>query len=387
MITLILKNSSGVDELSTILIKLVKSDLLKPLTTIINQSLHTGIFPDKLKIAKVIPLFKKGEPTLIENYRPISLLPAISKIFERVIFNEMNAYFTLNNLFYDKQYGFRKYHSTELAALNVVDTIVNHMDNGNTPFAVYLDLSKAFDTLNHSILLDKLKFYGFRGTSINLIKHYLSNRKQCVEIDRLRSSYINISTGVPQGSILGPLLFIIYMNDLPNASRLFKCIIYADDTTLIANLNDFYAKHDSGININILNDELEKIISYWLLVNKLSLNKLKSKFMLFHQPQKRVTIPKLKINNTLIECVDEFNYLGLIINKHLKWNSLVNKIGNKISQTIGVINKLKHLIPQKTLLTIYNSLILPHINYCILAWGHDSNRILKLKKKSNSIYC
>ena len=246
---------------------------------------------------------------------------------------------------------------------------------------VYLDLSKAFDTLNHSILLDKLKFYGFRGTSINLIKQYLSIRKQCVEIDRFRSSYINISTGVPQGSILGSLLFIIYMNDPPSASRLFKCIIYADDTTLIANLNDFYAKHDSELNINIINDELEKI-SYWLLVNKLSLNKLKSKFMLFHQPQKRVTIPKLKINNTLIECVDEFNYLGLIISKHLKWNSHVNKIENKISQTIGVINKLKHLIPQKTLLTIYNSPILPHLNYCILAWGHDSNRILKLQKKA-----
>ena len=104
--------------------------------------------------------------------------------------------------------------------------------------------------------------------------------------------------------------------------------------------------------------------------------------MLFHQPQKRVTIPKLKINNTLIECVDEFNYLGLIINKHLKWNSHVNKIGNKLSQTIGVINKLKHLIPQKTLLTIYNCLILPHNNYCILAWGHDSNRSLKLPKKA-----
>ena len=238
----------------------------------------------------------------------------------------------------------------------------------------------------HSILLDKPKFYGFRGTSINLIKHYLSNRKQCVEIDRIRSSYINISTGVPQGSILGPLLFIIYMNDLPNASRSFKCIFYADVTTLIANLNDFYAKHDSGLNINILNDELEKI-SYWLLVNKLSLNKLKTKFMLFHQPQKRVKIPKLKINNTLIECVDEFNYLGLIINKHLKWNSHVNKIRNKISQTISVINEPQHLIPQKTLLTIYNSLILPHINYCILAWSHDSNRILKLQKKNISNYC
>ena len=148
----------------------------------------------------------------------------------------------------------------------------------------------------------------------------------------------------------------------------------------------FYAKHDSGLNIDILNDELEKI-SYWLLINKLSLNKLKSKFMLFYQPQKRVTIQKFKINNTLIERVDECNYLGLIINKHLKWNSHVNKIGNKISQTIGVISKLKNLIPQKhnwpvgPVLTIYNSLIISHINYCILAWGHDSNRILKLKKK------
>ena len=186
------KNSSGADELSTILIKLVKSDLLEPLTTIINQSLHTGIFPDKLKIAEVIFKKKKGDPTLIEHYRPISLLPAISKIFQRVIFNQMNDYFTLNNLFCDKQYGFRKYHSTELADLNVVDIIVNHMENGNTPSAIYLDLSKAFDTLNHSISLDKLKFYGF-FTSINLIKHYLSNRKQCVEIDRFRSSYIYIS--------------------------------------------------------------------------------------------------------------------------------------------------------------------------------------------------
>ena len=208
------------------------------MTTTVNQSLTTDIFPDNLKLAKVIPLFKKGDPTSINNYRPISLLLALSKIFKRVIYNQINNYFTLNNPYYERQYGFRSKHSTELAALDIIDTITSRMEKGNIPITIYLDSSKAFDTLNHTILMNKLKFYGIQGRSLNLSENFLKNRKQCVEINNIRSAFTYILTGVPQGSILRPLLFIIYMNDIPFASTIFKTIIYADDTTLLANLSD-----------------------------------------------------------------------------------------------------------------------------------------------------
>ena len=168
------KNSTGVDDISTS----VKFDLLKAVTTTVNQSLTTGIFPDNLKLAEVIPLFKKGDPTSINNYRPISLLSALSKIFERVIYNQINNYFTLNNRYYEGQYGFRSKHSTELAALDIIDTITSRMVKGNIPITIYLDLSKAFDTLNHIILLDKFKFYGIQGSSLNLIENYLKTMRR-----------------------------------------------------------------------------------------------------------------------------------------------------------------------------------------------------------------
>ena len=203
------KSSSGHDGLSSIQLKFISDDIVATLTNIINQSLCTGIFPDSLKIAKISPIYKKGDAHITDNYRPISLLPVLSKIFEKVVFLQVYDYFVENNLLYDSQYGFRKYHSTEFAALEFTDKIISNLDQGKLPIATFLDLSKAFDTIDHSILIHKLEYYGIRGTSLNWFKSYLSNRQQYVQFNDCTSSHSTITTGVPQGSILGPLLFII----------------------------------------------------------------------------------------------------------------------------------------------------------------------------------
>ena len=176
-----------------------------------------------------LPLFKnKGDCHLFDNYRPISLLPTISKIFEKVVHKQLYDYFTENNLFYKSQYGYRKGHSTELAALELADRISQYLDNGEIPIAIFLDLSKAFDTLDHRILLSKLKYYGIHGTALQWFESYLSNRSQYVVYEDTKSKQSPLLTGVPQGSVLGPLLFLIYMNDIYKASEKFNSVLFAD---------------------------------------------------------------------------------------------------------------------------------------------------------------
>ena len=264
------KPSCGHVGISTKLLKACKLEICKPLTLIINQMLNSGIFPDDLKVAKVIPLFKKGKKEILDNFRPIYLLPSLFKLFERVIFNQINAYFTAHDLYYSGQYGFREKHSTQLAALELVDRITRDIDIGNTPISVFIDLSKAFDTLDHFILLSKLHYYGINWSALQLLRSYLSNRKQFVQLGDVISLKTDISMDLPQGSILGPLLFLIYINDMANSSESFKFINFADDTTLITKIN---------INDSI-NDELAKFYN-WLKANKLSLMQIRPKQLLF----------------------------------------------------------------------------------------------------------
>ena len=204
----------------------IKCIISCPLSITINQSLCSGIFPSKFKLTKVITLYKKEDQRVIGNYRPIS---SISKIFEKVTFKQISEYFTPNNLLFNSQYGFRENHFIELAALEFVHRMKLEMDRKKIPFSIFLDLSKAFDTLNHDILLTKLRYYGIQGVALNWFQNYLTKRTQYAQHNDTSSSVREIEMGVPHGSILGPLLFIIYMNDIHTLREKFTFILYADD--------------------------------------------------------------------------------------------------------------------------------------------------------------
>ena len=383
------KSSAGLDNISSKILKEISDIISYPLSIIINQSLCTGIFPSRLKIAKVLPLFKKDDNRFFGNYRPISLLSSVSKIFERIAFNQLYDYFISNDLLFDGQYGFRDKHSTELAASELIDRLRNEIDNKKVPLSIFLDLSKAFDTLDHDILLSKLEYYGVKSTSLKWFASYLRGRSQYVDYDGLHSSVRSIKTGVPQGSILGPLLFIIYMNDINISSQKLNFILYADDTTLTFPLCSF--THCDDFNTDSVSDAINQeltAISNWLSVNRLSLNASKTKFMVFHNYQKIMCdddIPKLIINDSVIERVREFNFLGLTINESLNWSSHCSKIANKISRTLGVMNRLKRYLPFSALKLMYDSLILPHLQFGITCWGFETSRIIKLQKRAMRI--
>ena len=331
------KTSTGIDNISSKLLKRTKDNITAPLTIIINQMITSGIFPDALKISKVIPLYKKGDELLLSNYRPTALLTSISKIFEKAILTQLTLYLEDNKMIHPHQYGFRKRHSTEYAALHITDYINYKMDVGKIPVNVYLDLSKAFDTL-----IDELAY--------KLIKSYLENRKQFVEFNKECSEMKSIENGVPQGSILGPLLLLIYINDIPNASNIFNFLMYADDTTLYCCLEDINHVNKQAI----LNQELDQIHN-WLIANGLKLNTNKSKYMVFAKPNRNIPIIELHIDTANIDKVQNFNFLGLHVSSDITWNLHMDEVSKKISRITGILKKLQLIVPKNILLTIYHT--------------------------------
>ena len=273
-----------------------------------------------MKIARVTPIFKTGDKTLVTNYRPISILPCFSKLLERIMYNRVYNHLNEFGILYKKQFGFQKAHSTEHAILQlqsmwkiVVEQIHEAFKSGEFTLAVFIDLSKAFDTVDHQILVKKLEKYGLSGEILEWFSNYLTNRKQFIEYGNCtKKTWTNfelIKCGVPQGSILGPLLFLMYVND----------IMFADDT------NFFFSHKNIKTLFEKTNNEL-KIINEWFKSNKLSLNMDKTNYIFFHRSKQKDTIPlklpKLSINNTKIKRVTTTKFLGTLIDEHLTWKNI-----------------------------------------------------------------
>ena len=274
--------SVGPNSIPIKLLKILGSSIAPLLAVLVNQSFQSGIFPDKLKIAKVITLFKKGNPELPSNYRPISLLPIFSKVFEKLMYRRLYKFLELNNILYSLQFGFQENHSIDHALVSLTEAVRNTLANKRFGCGIFIDLQKAFDTVNHKILLSKLEHYGVRGCALKWFRSYSSDRKQYVSVNGSDSNLLSITCGVPQGSVLGPLLFLIYINDLPNASKKLKFYLFSDDT------NIYCESKDLPNLFKIANKEL-RAIKRWLDANRLSLNIDKTNYIIFHSSSRNIS--------------------------------------------------------------------------------------------------
>ena len=373
------KKAAGFDGVTNFLLKNLVNEIISPLTYILNKSLLKGVVPDQMKIAKVIPIFKKGNKEELGNYRPISLLTSLSKILERLVYSRTLKFLNEFKVFCNSQFGFRKKHSTSHALLNFIDKIANATDDQLYTVGIFLDLSKAFDTIDHDILLYKLSHYGIRGKALDWFRSYLFNRKQFVNVNGNESSFKNISCGVPQGSLLGPLLFILYINDFPNSSTLLSFILFADDS------NIFFSHRDPQILLDTVNNELE-FVQDWIYANKLSLNIAKTQYMVFKNNQTRSLPGHITINNVNLKQTECTKFLGLYIDNDLSWKSHINHLCKLLSRNTGILYKLKDFFPINILQTLYGTLINSYIYYGILAWGNSTSslldRILHIQKRA-----
>ncbi len=396
------KQSQDLDGISLKLLKFVHYEVSIPLAHIFNLSFVSGIFPSKLKINRTVPIFKNGDPSNCANYRPISLIPTFSKIIEKIAAVTLTNHLQLNKLLNQNQFGFQRNTSTEHNLLKVFNYIGDSLNRGNYCIGVFLDLRKAFDTCSHEILLKKLHNLGIQNGALDWFRSYLTDRSQTVDINGTLSDVLSIACGVFQGSVLGPILFLCYINDIFNASSL-ATFLFADDTTCLAenqNLDDLIASD---------NVELNKL-AVWFKTNKMAVNVSKTNYIIFHNKGKKVNLDgrELIFNSndpnvtnpdpTLIQKIERihnnhddpklqsFKLLGVYLDEQITLNKHVDQVAAKLSRSLYLLNRVKHFVSDSSLRKLYFSLFHSHLLYCINILSCTSpsniNRIAVLQKKA-----
>ena len=365
------KKASDLYGISPYLVKISSEKIKDQLALIFNASFEQGIVPEHLKCGLIHPIHKGDSKFLCSNYRPISILPIFSKILEKLMHKRLTSFLEKFELLYNHQFGFQKGKSTEHAILDLNFNIIKALEKKEKACTIFLDFAKAFDTVNHKILLSKLEHFGIRGIPLNWFRSYLANRQQCVKIGQQISDYETVKCGVPQGSVLGPLLFLIYINDIAFSNKKVSFHLFADDTCL------FYS-HKSYNQLEAdLNTALDNIAN-WLKANKLTLNVKKSNLILYDARKNLKYNPNVKIciENNELEQKDSAKYLGVYFDKRLSWDVQLNYTNAKLSRGIGILKKLRKYVQENILKNLFNSFIKPYIEYGTLAWGAATNNHL-----------
>jgi hypothetical protein len=383
------KFSCGHDDIPVSLIKEVKHLIVKPLTHVVNSSLISGLFPDSLKIARVRPVFKKGDQSDVSCHRPVSILPAFSKIYERVVYLQLFDYLEVHNLIDRNQHGFRPGRSISSAGVEFIEHIIDSVDKGNITIGVFMDLTKAFDSVSHEVLLKVLSLHGVEKRELQWFQSYLQGRSQYVEVlNNIDGCVLNVSSslreikyGVPQGSILGPLLFLVYLKGLPNVLHPGDCFLtmYADDLNFVFS-NELAGEIEisSLVNLSMVKDYLNR--------KNLLINTHKTKFIEFSTKQKKQLNPTIAIDQEVLEKVTNTIFLGLHIDQNLSWNEHVNSVLLKMSSGLYALRRLSQICSQGVLKLAYFALIHSTMAYGIVIYGSCSyknmKKILTMQKKA-----